>query len=148
VCGGDPLYLRYWMRQSGLAEVFGSLPNMVYVGVSAGSIVMTAHVGEVYPDVLPLPAPDINLEEVTLSTPQGEPWRITFATAPGLGLVDFSMFPHLGNPEMLDTSLDNVAKWATRVPNRMYGIDDQTAIKVLDGKPEVISEGSWKLFGS
>jgi dipeptidase E len=28
-----------------------------------------------------------------------------------------------------------------------YGIDDQTAIQVTDGAIEVVSEGSWKLFG-
>jgi dipeptidase E len=27
-----------------------------------------------------------------------------------------------------------------------YGIDDETAIKVIDGNVEVISEGRWKLF--
>jgi hypothetical protein len=27
-----------------------------------------------------------------------------------------------------------------------YAIDDQTAIKVIDGNVEVISEGHWKLF--
>jgi dipeptidase E len=27
-----------------------------------------------------------------------------------------------------------------------YAIDDQTAIKVVDGTVEVVSEGNWKLF--
>jgi dipeptidase E len=40
VNGGDPLYLCYWMRQSGLAELLPSL-RAVHVGLSAGSIVMT-----------------------------------------------------------------------------------------------------------
>ena len=41
VWGGHVMYLCYWMRQSGLAELLPSLSNTVYVGVSAGSIVMT-----------------------------------------------------------------------------------------------------------
>ena len=41
VWGGHVMYLCYWMRQSGLAELLPSLCNTVYVGVSAGSIVMT-----------------------------------------------------------------------------------------------------------
>ena len=42
VGGGDPLYLCYWMRQSGLADLLPSLRDeTVYVGVSAGSMVVT-----------------------------------------------------------------------------------------------------------
>jgi len=147
VWGGDPLFLRYWMRQSGLADLLASPgPEKVYVGLSAGSMVVTSYIGEVYPTHEPPIADDIKTEVVTLMTPQGEPCEITFARAPGLGLVDFSLFPHLDNEKMLDTSLENVAKWAARVPNRLYGIDDQTALRVVDGQVEVISEGHWKLF--
>ena len=38
VNGGDPLYLCYWMPQSGLADLLPSL-RAVYVGLSAGSMV-------------------------------------------------------------------------------------------------------------
>jgi dipeptidase E len=43
VWGGDVLYLCHWMRQSGLADLFPSLSKLVYVGVSAGSIVVTPY---------------------------------------------------------------------------------------------------------
>ena len=46
VGGGDPLYLCYWMRQSGLADLLPSLREAVYVGLSAGSMVMAPNVGE------------------------------------------------------------------------------------------------------
>ena len=46
VGGGDALYLCYWMRQSGLADLLPSLSETVYVGVSAGSMVMTPSIGE------------------------------------------------------------------------------------------------------
>ena len=46
VNGGDPLYLCYWMRQSGLADLLPSLRETVYVGLSAGSMVMTPSIGE------------------------------------------------------------------------------------------------------
>ena len=50
VWGGDPLYLSHWMRQSGLADLLPSLRReMVYVGVSAGSMVMATTFGETYP---------------------------------------------------------------------------------------------------
>ncbi len=45
VNGGDPLYLCYWMRQSGLADLLPSLETF-WVGLSAGSLVMTPKVGE------------------------------------------------------------------------------------------------------
>src|SRR3954449_5326563 len=44
VGGGDPMYLCYWMQQSGLADLLPSL-RAVYVGLSAGSMVMTPSIG-------------------------------------------------------------------------------------------------------
>ena len=67
-------------------------------------------------------------------------WRQT------LGLVDFAMFPHLDHAAMPDNSLANAEKWAAGMPVPAYVIDDQTAIQVVDGAVEVISEGHWKLF--
>jgi dipeptidase E len=49
---------------------------------------------------------------------------------------------------MPDTSLDNVERWAAGLSVQAYAIDDQTAIKVVDGTVEVVSEGHWKLFTS
>ncbi|MGN6561262.1 MAG: Type 1 glutamine amidotransferase-like domain-containing protein, partial [Thermomicrobiales bacterium] len=40
VGGGDALYLCHWMRQSGLADLLPSLRETVYVGLSAGSMVL------------------------------------------------------------------------------------------------------------
>jgi len=63
-----------------------------------------------------------------------------------LGLVDFAMYPHLDHPDLPENTMANAEKWAAgmRVPG--YAIDDDTAIKVIDGAVEVISEGHWKLF--
>jgi dipeptidase E len=125
VWGGSPLYLCYWMRQSGLADVLSSLrPDAVYVGTSGGAMVATPDFGgETYDDSDPLTGSDR-----------------------ALGLVDFSLFPHLGCEDMPDTSLANIEKWAGGLSVPAYAIDDQTAIKVVDGTVEVVSEGQWKLF--
>jgi dipeptidase E len=147
VWGGDVLYLRHWMRQSGLADLFASLrPEMVYVGVSAGSMVVTSLIGETYTRSKPPTADDIKSEEILLATPQGELFNVTIAVAPGLGLVDFALIPHVDNERFPENSLANVEKWCPMVRAPMYGIDDQTAIKVTDGTVEVVSEGHWKLF--
>lgn len=129
VWGGDVLYLCHWMRRSGLADVLPSLTELVYVGVSAGSIAVTPYNCDA----------EFDLEFV----PDGS----TMAReADPLGLVDFTLYPHLDDPDMEDTSLANIEKWASGIPVPTYAIDDQTAITVVDGAVEVISEGSWKLF--
>lgn len=123
VGGGDCQYLCYWMRQSGLAEILPSLLNKtVYVGLSAGSMIMT-HFGTTYGGHT-LPA----------------------ESAKSLGLFDFALHPHLDHEWFLKNSMDNLEKLAATIPVPSYAIDDQTAIKVIDGTVEVISEGHWKLF--
>ena len=122
VNGGDPLYLCYWMRQSGLADLLPSLETL-YVGLSAGSMVMTPNIGEDFVGWTPPTGGDETL-----------------------GMVGFSIFPHLDHPELPDNSLANAEKWAAGMSVPSYAIDDETAIKVIDGVVEVISEGHWKRF--
>jgi dipeptidase E len=122
VAGGDATYLCYWMRQSGLADLLPSL-RAVWVGLSGGSMVMTPSVGEDFVR-----------------------WKPPAGGDRTLGLVDFSIFPHLDHENMPDNSMANAEKWAAGMPQPAYLIDDQTAIKVTDGAVEVVSEGHWKLF--
>ena len=123
VGGGDPLYLCYWMQQSGLADLLPSLPRTVYVGVSAGSLVMGPSVGEQFVYGNPLTDGDR-----------------------ALGMVDFSIFPHVDHEDMPDHSMANAEKWAAGISAAGYAIDDQTAIGVVEGTVELVSEGTWKLF--
>jgi dipeptidase E len=126
VWGGSPLYLCYWMRQSGLADLLPSLrPETVYVGTSGGAMVATSDFGgEAYDDSDPLTGSD-----------------------EALRLVEFSLFPHFEREDMPDTSLANVERWAAGISVPAYAIDDQSAITVVDDIVEVVSEGHWKLFG-
>lgn len=130
VWGGDVLYLCHWMRRSGLADLLPSLTDTVYVGVSAGSIAVTPFNCDA--------AFDLDF------VPEGSDMAAEAETA--LGLVDFTLYPHLGHPDMPDTSLANIGKWASGIPVPTYAIDDNTAIKVVDGAVEVISGGNWTLF--
>ena len=123
VGGGDPLYLHYWIHQSGLADLLPSLRETVWVGVSAGSLVMTPNVGQ---------------EFVYGPPPTGGDRA--------LGLVDFAIFPHLDHEAMPDHSIANADTWAAGVPVPGYAIDDETAIKVVGDTVEVVSEGHWRLF--
>jgi dipeptidase E len=124
VGGGDPQYLCYWMQQSGLADLLPSLRETVYVGVSAGSMVATPNFGEGYYD---------------RDTPTG-------ISDKALGLVDFSLLPHLDHERFPENSLANLERVAARIPVPTYAIDDQTAIKVTNGTAEIVSEGHWNLF--
>ena len=72
------------------------------------------------------------------------------AASPGdetLGIVDFSIFPHLDNPDLPENTLANAEKWAAGLGNPAYAIDDQSAIAVVDGTVRVISEGRWHALG-
>ena len=60
--------------------------------------------------------------------------------------MDFALIPHLDHEDHPDASLANAEQWAARLPTPTYAIDDQTAIKVVDGAVDVVSEGHWKLF--
>lgn len=123
VGGGDPLYLCHWMQRSGLADLFPSLAETVYVGVSAGSLVMGPLVGEEFV----YGSPPTNVDKA-------------------LGVVRFSMFPHLDHEAMPDHSMANAERWASGLPVPGYAIDDQTAIRVVGDTVDVVSEGNWKMF--
>jgi len=123
VNGGDPLYLCYWMRQSGFADLLPSL-RAVYVGLSAGSVVMAPNIGENF---------------VTWRPPNG-------GGDTTLGMVGFSMFPHLDHEDLPQNTMADAERWAAGMQVPAYAIDDETAIKVTDDTVEVVSEGQWKLF--
>jgi dipeptidase E len=142
VWGGDPLFLASWMRRSGLADLLPTLRSeAVYVGVSAGSIAATSTFVETYTEP-PLGSDGpLKSEHVVF----GDVERI-LVTGQGAGLVDFAVIPHLEHEHHPDATLANAEKWAARIPAPTYAIDDETAIKVVDGAVEVVSEGQWRLF--
>lgn len=124
VDGGEAVYLAYWMRESGLASLFPTLVDKVWVGVSAGSMVMTPRIGPEFVDWRP-----------------GE-------TDETLGVVDFSIFPHLDYPGWDQNTTEAAHRWAEGIRHKAYAIDDQTAISVVGDEVTVISEGHWELLNA
>ena len=118
--GGDAAYLSHWVRESGLEALLPSLHDTVWVGVSAGSMVMTPRTGARF---------------INWDSPAGDTT---------LGVVDFSIFPHLDNPDLPWNTMAQAELWAAEIAGPAYAIDDETAIKVVDGTVEVVSEGNWK----
>lgn len=146
VWGGDPLFLANWMRRSGLTGLLPTLrPEAVYVGVSAGSIAATSNFVETYDEPPRGEDRPLKSEDVVFATPQGDVDRV-LVTGQGAGLVDFAVIPHFGHPDHPDASSTNAEKWAARIPAPTYAIDDETAIRVVDGIAQVVSEGQWKVF--
>jgi dipeptidase E len=123
VGGGDCQYLTYWMQKSGLAALLPSLlQKTVYVGLSAGSMIMTRYGTTYGHHTLPVD------------------------TDKSLGFVHIAIHPHLDYEAFPENSLANLEKLSATLPMPSYAIDDQTALKVTNGVIEPISEGHWKLF--
>ena len=125
VAGGDALYLCYWIRQSGLADLLPSLTDTVWVGLSAGSMVMT---------------PRIGADFVRWRPPSGDDRT--------LGIVDFSICPHLAPDGMPGNTMAEAEAWAAGIDGPAYVIDDETGIRVVDGAVVVVTEGDWKLLNT
>lgn len=119
VDGGEAIYLAHWLRESGLAELLPSLSDTVWVGVSAGSMVLTPRVGMQFVDWRPDEGDD------------------------ALGVVDFSIFPHLDYPGWESNTLEQAHRWAAEIDGPAYALDDQSAISVVDGVTRILSEGTW-----
>jgi len=123
VGGGDVLYLAHWMRECGLVDLIPSLTDTVWVGLSAGSMVMTPVVGDDFIQ-----------------------WRPPSGDTSTLGLVDFSICPHLAVDGLPGNSMAEAEEWAATIPNAAYALDDRTAVTVVDGEVDFVSEGQWHLL--
>lgn len=144
--GGDPLFLARWMRRSGLTALLPTLrPEAVYVGVSAGSIAAAATFVETYREPPHGKDEPLHAEPIVFASPEGDIHRL-LVTGQGAGLVDFAVIPHFEHPEHRDASVANAAAWAARIPSATYAIDDESAVRVVDGAIDVVSEGRWQRF--
>lgn len=127
------------MQQSGLAEHLPKLlQEKVYVGVSAGSALVTQSI-------------NVNREELEKTgvyhdDEYDETAPPNASSDKTLGLVALALRPHLDADYFPAASLANMEHWAAKVDEPLYAFDDQTAIKVVDGEVEVVSEGQWRRF--
>ncbi len=120
VDGGEAVYLAHWVTRSGLATILPTLNQTVWVGVSAGSMALTPRVGMHFVDWQPEGGDET------------------------LGVVDFSIFPHLNYPGWSGNTTEAARRWAETIPGPAYAIDDATALSVVNGDVRVVSEGQWE----
>src|SRR5690348_4611581 len=73
-------------------------------------------------------------------------WRPPSGVDEALSVVDFSIFPHLDHPILPENTIGHAERWAASLDCPSYAIDDDTAIRVVDGAIDVVSEGHWKRF--
>ncbi len=126
VGGGDTVYLMSCMRKSGLKkELPNLLKNRVYVGISAGSVIVAKGL-------------DASSRFLYSNEPKSSPF--------GLGYIDFNVRPHLNSlryPKMRDRYLKIVSK---KIDGDLYAIDDNSGILFNNGKIKIVSKGTWKKY--
>ena len=128
--GGNTSHLMRWLKESGLDLLLPELlKSRIYVGVSAGSIVTNPTLATSSKDK------KIYYEET-----------FNYRSEEALNFVDFYIRPHFNSADFPHANKDNIEQIAKDSEKPVYAIDDQTALKVVDGTIEVISEGEYLKF--
>lgn len=126
--GGNTYHLMRWLNKSGLTKMLPEfLKTKVYVGVSAGSMVTCA---------------DLNLRLSTLI--YGD--EVETESMAGLGLVDFYFLPHLNSPHFPARMEENLRNAIKEISRKTYALDDGMALKMVDGRVELVGEGKYLEF--
>jgi dipeptidase E len=124
VSGGNTFHLLDQARKTGFDSWLRQhIESIVYVGVSAGSIVMTPNIG-----IAPVDNGDKNLAGITDLT--------------GFNFVDFEVSPH--TPEMV--SIEANQEYAKSTRNKLYAYNDRSAIGVVGDERTIINEGQYWEF--
>lgn len=127
--GGNTYHLMEWINKSGLVNLLPEfLKTKVWVGLSAGSMVTN-------PDLAAKISQALYKEDFD-----------KVGEMPGLNYVDFYTLPHLNSQYFPDLIKKNIENLASRVSSKIYALDDQSALKCVDGKVEVITEGEYLEF--
>lgn len=127
--GGNSFHLMEWMNKSGLAQILPELlKTRVYVGLSAGSMITAKDLALIQSQIL-----------------YGEDWERR-EDMTGLNFVDFYFFPHFNSPHFNLRKEDIIREAVKDIKGRVYAMDDDSALKIVDGKVEIISEGEYLVF--
>jgi len=125
--GGHTSHLMRWLKESGLAELLPELlKTRVYAGISAGSMVAS---------------PTLALSDNDKKIYYEE--KFGYRNEEALHLVDVYMRPHFNSsnfPRARKEYIENIAK---ETGKSIYALDDESALKIIDGKIEVVTEGEY-----
>jgi len=127
--GGNTYHLVKWVNKSGLKEILPELlKTKVYVGVSAGSMITNKDLALKLSQIIY--EEDLDKKENML----------------GLNLVDFYFLPYLNSEWFPKMRENNIRKATEGMKEKVYALDDNSALKVVDGKVEIISEGKYLIL--
>jgi len=124
--GGNTYYLMEWINRSGLIKMLPELlKDKVYVGSSAGSMVTNKDLA-------------LKISQIIYGEDLDKDYEMA-----GLNYVDFYFLPHLNSESFVNLREDFIRNAVKGIREKIYVLDDNSALKVVDGKTEVISEGKW-----
>ncbi len=126
--GGNEQYLAKAIRDSGLEKALPDLlKSRVYMGISAGSMVAGKFLSQ---KLMKMVYPEEAFAEL----------------APSLAYVDCLFVPHLNSPYFSKVRKEVLDSLKSEFTTTLYACDDNSAVKISDGKPEVVSEGVTLVF--
>lgn len=124
--GGNTFHLMEWIIRSGLVEILPELlRTRVYVGLSAGSMVTCKNLA-------------LELSQIVYGEDLDRSEDMD-----ALGFVDFYFLPHLNSEWFENLREPNIRAASNNFKERIYALDDDSALKIDAGKVEVISEGKF-----
>jgi dipeptidase E len=124
--GGNTYHLMEWINKSGLSKLLPEfLKTKVYVGLSAGSMVTN-------PDLA------LKISQIVYDEDLDKAEDM-----PGLNFVNFYTLPHLNSPYFPKLREQNIKEVIVGMTKKIYVLDDQSALKVIDGRVQIISEGTY-----
>jgi dipeptidase E len=127
--GGNTYHLMYWLQKSGLSELLPDLlKTKVYAGISAGSIVTNPSLASTSDDKKKYYEDNFGYKNEI-----------------ALNFVDFYIYPHFNSPKRLHPMEETLKKTAEETKKNVYGLDDESALKVVDGIVTVVTEGNFLL---
>lgn len=120
VVGGNTDYLMHVFGKTGFSKILPELlKNKVYVGSSAGSMVIGNRV---------------STDSYQKIYSEGE----TFSIDSYLGLVDIAIKPHLNSPEWPNNRENKLLEVTQNFEGTLYGLSDSSAISVEDDAIELV----------
>jgi len=140
VGGGSSFYLSYWMDKSGMIHILKDfMKDKVYAGISAGSMVAGA-------SLLPSDA----LEDLQAfrddhyydNSGRDESYKDQ-SSYKTLNYVNIVFRPHFNSPTFPKVRKEVLEQVVDKLPAPLYALDDESALKVVNGNIEVITEGDW-----
>lgn len=124
--GGNEKYLADLFKESKMKDFILSLEGKVWVGISAGSMIMGKYLSnEIYPNVFP--------EEVSFGEVNSRP----------LEFLDLYFIPHLNSKYFSQIRAEILDKMKNKFDSNVYALDDNMAMSINGDKIKIVGNGEY-----